>query len=49
VHKVDAAALVELTKVLQNHTATPFQSPVKDFYFTKPNRRCLRTMAECSP
>ena len=48
VHKADAAALAELVKGEGKVTAAPFQSPVKDFYFTNPIARASRTMAECS-
>jgi NADH-quinone oxidoreductase subunit G len=48
VHKADAAALVELHQGAGKTTSAPFQSPVKDFYFTNPIARASRTMAECS-
>jgi NADH-quinone oxidoreductase subunit G len=48
VHKADAAALVELHQGGGKTTSAPFQSPVKDFYFTNPIARASRTMAECS-
>lgn len=48
VHKADAAALTELDQGAGKTTSAPFQSPVKDFYFTNPIARASRTMAECS-
>jgi NADH-quinone oxidoreductase subunit G len=48
VHKADAAALDELSQAAGKTTSAPFQSPVKDFYFTNPIARASRTMAECS-
>jgi len=48
VHKADATALVELHQGGGKATSAPFQSPVKDFYFTNPIARASRTMAECS-
>jgi NADH-quinone oxidoreductase subunit G len=46
--KADASALAELTNVKGKTTAAPFQSPVKDFYFTNPIARASKIMAECS-
>jgi NADH-quinone oxidoreductase subunit G len=46
--KADAAALAELANVKGKTTAAPFQSPVKDFYFTNPIARASKVMAECS-
>jgi NADH-quinone oxidoreductase subunit G len=48
VHKADATALVELAQGAGKTTSAPFQSPVRDFYFTNPIARASRTMAECS-
>jgi NADH-quinone oxidoreductase subunit G len=48
VTKADASALVELINVKGKTTVAPFQSPVKDFYFTNPIARASKVMAECS-
>jgi NADH-quinone oxidoreductase subunit G len=48
VHKADAAALAELANAKGKASTTPFQSPVKDFYFTNPIARASKIMAECS-
>jgi NADH-quinone oxidoreductase subunit G len=48
VHKADAAALAELSKVKGKPSNAPFASPVKDFYFTNPIARASKIMADCS-
>jgi NADH-quinone oxidoreductase subunit G len=48
VHKADAAALAELSKVKGKPSNVPFESPVKDFYFTNPIARASKIMADCS-
>jgi len=47
-HKADASSLPELGNVTGKTTSQPFESPIKDFYFTNPIARASRIMAECS-
>jgi NADH-quinone oxidoreductase subunit G len=48
VHMADVAALAELGHVKGKASNVPFQSPVKDFYFTNPIARASKIMADCS-